>query len=205
MSSTASDVFDRILDDDAAARGAEDGPAADTAPTVDTDTAAAPDGPAAPRRRGTVLLLGAAAVACAAAAGYGQWQLHEARATAAAGAAALSAAKAYAVTLTTLDATDIDRNYAAALDGATGDFKAAYSLGASQLRQMLIDNHATGRGVVVDAAVKSARRTRAEVLLFVDQSITNAVRSEPRIDHNRIRMSMELVDGRWLAGQVELS
>jgi Mce-associated membrane protein len=43
-----------------------------------------------------------------------------------------------------------------------------------------------------------------EVLLFVDQSITNAVRSEPRLDRNRIQMTMERIDERWLASRVDL-
>jgi Mce-associated membrane protein len=43
-----------------------------------------------------------------------------------------------------------------------------------------------------------------EVLLFVDQSITNAVNPEPRIDRNRVEMTMELVDNRWLASKLEI-
>ena len=58
--------------------------------------------------------------------------------------------------------------------------------------------------IVVDAAVKSATPTRVEVLLFVDQSITNAANPSPRIDRNRIDMTMDLVGGRWLASNVEI-
>ena len=61
-----------------------------------------------------------------------------------------------------------------------------------------------GTGIVVDAAVKSATPTRVEVLLFVDQSITNAANPSPRIDRNRIDMTMDLVGGRWLASNVEI-
>jgi Mce-associated membrane protein len=56
----------------------------------------------------------------------------------------------------------------------------------------------------VSAAVKSATKTKVEVLLFVDQSITNAAISSPRIDRNRIDMTMDLIDGRWLASKVEI-
>ena len=44
-----------------------------------------------------------------------------------------------------------------------------------QLRQVLIDNKAMGKGIVIDSAIKSATKTKFEVLLFIDQSITNAV------------------------------
>ncbi|MCV7249957.1 Mce protein [Mycobacterium koreense] len=218
--STINNVFDRVdelpvkSDSDAASSESEsstgDETDVDESAAAETDTAA--QEPPAPRRgwrgwRGRMVVAvavvgGAAAVATI---GYLGWRLHQVTAVDAAQQAALAAATDYAVTLTTLDANSIDENYTRALDGATGEFKEAYSLGSAQLRQTLIDNHAAGNGVVVDAAVKSATTTHAEVLLFVDQSITNAVRTEPRIDRNRIQMTMELVDGRWLASEVELT
>lgn len=192
---TAADVFDRLteqVDDEAPVEVPEQ--ASDRPATA----------PAARRRRAAAALAAALLLAVLAWSGYASWRLYQAHTLSAAEQAALSAAEDYAVTLTTLDVNDIDSNYARAIDGATGDFKSAYSLGAKQLRQILIDNKASGKGVVVDAAVRSSTRTRVEVLLFVDQSITNAVRSEPRIDRNRIQMTMELVDGHWLASRVDL-
>lgn len=192
------DVFDRLMEE------------LDEPATEDTTT---PEAPAEPtltgirpwRRRVAATLLGAIVIGAVGLAGMLGWRLHQANAATTAGQAALRAAKSYAITLTTLDANNIDTNYTQALDGATGEFKDSYSLGSAQLRQFLIDNKASGNGVVIDAAVKSASTTRVEVLLFVDQSITNAVRSEPRIDRNRIQMTMELIDNHWLASQVELA
>lgn len=132
------------------------------------------------------------------------WQAHTRHQLDAAREQALQAAKDYAVVLTTLDVTNIDANYRDTLAGATGKFKDDYSQGSSQMRQILIDNHASGTGIVVDAAVKSATPTRVEVLLFVDQSITNAANPSPRIDRNRIDMTMEKVGDRWLASRVEI-
>ncbi|TDH55093.1 Mce protein [Mycobacterium eburneum] len=224
------DVFDRLAEQVAAdieARATDDAveaapeaadnaeaapedapPAAEDAP--DDGAAGAEDCEAGPavagrwRRRAVPAVIAAIVVASLGFSGFLGWRLYEVHATTAAGEAALAAAKSYALVLTTLDSKSIDDNYTQAIDGATGEFKEAYSLGSAQLRQTLIDNNAAGKGVVVDAAVKSATKTKVEVLLFVDQSITNSVRSEPRIDRNRIQMTMELVDGRWLASQVEL-
>ncbi|OHV03682.1 Mce protein [Mycobacterium talmoniae] len=225
-----SDVFDRLAEqvaadiearatDDAVEAAPEDADNAEAAPedappaaedAPDDGAAGAAPGEAGPalagrwRRRAVPALIAAIVVASLGFSGFLGWRLYEVHATAAAGEAALAAAKSYALVLTTLDSKSIDDNYTQAIDGATGEFKEAYSLGSAQLRQTLIDNNAAGKGVVVDAAVKSATKAKVEVLLFVDQSITNSVRSEPRIDRNRIQMTMELVDGRWLASQVEL-
>ncbi|CAJ1501480.1 Mce protein [[Mycobacterium] kokjensenii] len=202
---SAPDVFEQLDDQpDTDAPPADAESDTDSAAAEATDSAPATPPVPSPRRRAATALLAALLIAAVAYSGYAGWRLHQIDARTAAGQAALAAAKDYAITLTTLDTADIDANYARALDGATGAFKEAYSAGAKQLRQILIDNKASGKGIVIDAAVKSATTTRVEVLLFVDQAITNAVRSEPRIDRNRIQMTMELVDNRWLAGQVDL-
>lgn len=199
------DVFEQVADDpddeqEVVDVSEEDGDAEELAEGVVE---------AAPRRRmtrrgvaaTTVLLLLVGALGTS---GFLGWKLWEQNQVAAASQAGLQAAQGYAVVLTSLDAKDIDGNYRLALDGATGEFKDAYSQGSAQLRQILIDNKASGRGIVVSAAVKSATKTKVEVLLFVDQSITNAAISSPRIDRNRIDMTMELIDGRWLASKVEI-
>lgn len=160
--------------------------------------------PGTVRRRVVAVLIGVIMVAALGLSAFLGWRLIQVDQTAAAGRAALEAAKNYAVALTTLDVGDIDKNYSEALAGATGQFKDEYSQGSAQLRQILIDNNASGKGVVLDGAVKSATKTKVEVLLFVDQSVENAVLSAPRLDRNRVQMTMELVDNRWLASTVDI-
>lgn len=197
------DVFEQLRD------GAADDidlteASADSGPLGPAETDAATD--AAPRRRlGRVVLVAVLLfTVLVGALGFLGWRQYEQYRITVASAAALQAAKDYALVLTTLDARHIDDNYRKSLDGATGEFKDAYSQGASQLRQVLIDNKASGTGVVVAAAVKSATLDQIEVLLFVDQSITNAQNPSPRIDRNRIDMTMDKVGDRWLAGKVEI-
>ena len=136
--------------------------------------------------------------------GFLGWQLKQSRDTDAAGSAALAVARDYAVTLTTVDSGKIDENFTQVLNGATGEFKDMYSQSATQLRQLLIDNKATSKGMVVDSAIKSASETKVEVLLFVDQSVSNSVNPQPRIDRSRVTMTMELIDGKWLASKVDI-
>ncbi len=118
---------------------------------------------------------------------------------------ASAAAQQYAVILTGVDAAKLDSNFAAVLDGATGEFKDMYSQSSAGLKQVLIDNKAKATGTVIAAGIKSATPARVEVMLFVDQAVTNALNPEPRLDRNRIIMTMDKVDGRWLAGDVELA
>lgn len=113
-------------------------------------------------------------------------------------------AVAYAQTLTSIDSSKIDENFTAVLNGATGDFKDMYTQASVQLRQLLLDNKASAHGVVVDSAVQSATSDKVVVLLFVDQSVTNANVPDPRIDRSRVKMTMTHVDGSWRASKVEL-
>jgi Mce-associated membrane protein len=200
----SADVFDQVQDPETEA--AESTVEADTTDVTESDTPTDTGAPAAaaPKRRLAALVCALLFTVLVAALGFLGWRQYEQYRVNAATEAGLQAAKDYAVVLTTLDAKNIDENYRKSLDGATGEFKDAYSQGATQLRQVLIDNKASGTGIVVAAAVKSATPDKVEVLLFVDQSITNANNPSPRIDRNRIDMTMEKVGDRWLASKVEI-
>ncbi|MBF0663726.1 hypothetical protein [Rhodococcus sp. (in: high G+C Gram-positive bacteria)] len=154
------------------------------------------------RRAGFAVLVVLALGATATAAVFGV-QLRDAKAVESAAREASDVARQYAVTLTSVGA-DLESDFAAVLDGATGEFEKMYAESSEQLRQLLIDNQAQAEGVVVESGIKSATPTKVEVLLFIDQSVTNALVPEPRLDRSRVVMTMELVDGRWLASQVDL-
>ncbi|MGW0177654.1 hypothetical protein ACWDUM_27835 [Rhodococcus sp. NPDC003322] len=148
-----------------------------------------------------LVLVTVAALACAAVLG---WKLKEANDIESAADQARATARNYAVTLTSVNADGLDQNFADVLDGATGEFKEMYAKSSEQLKQLLMDNHATAKGTVIEDGIKSATETKVEVLLFVDQAVTNTVTPEPRMDRSRVVMTMELVDGRWLASKVDL-
>ncbi|WP_407444706.1 hypothetical protein [Rhodococcus sp. (in: high G+C Gram-positive bacteria)] len=154
------------------------------------------------RRAGFAVLVVLALGATTTAAVFGL-QLREAKAVESAAREASDVARQYAVTLTSVGA-DLESDFTAVLDGATGEFERMYAESSEQLRQLLIDNQAQAEGVVVESGIKSATATKVEVLLFIDQSVTNALVPEPRLDRSRVVMTMELVDGRWLASQVDL-
>ncbi|WP_245717775.1 hypothetical protein [Nocardia miyunensis] len=132
------------------------------------------------------------------------WKLKEDRDVDSAADQAREAARQYAVTLTSVNSDHLDQDFTAVLNGATGEFKNMYSQSSAQLRQLLADNKATAHGTVVDAGIKSATKNRVEVLLFIDQTVTNTVTPDPRVDRSRVVMTMQRVGGRWLADKVDL-
>jgi len=145
--------------------------------------------------------VGAALLAATGALGWQVWQQHQIKN---ASVEAQRAAVSYAQVLTSIDSNKVDENFKDVLDGATGEFKDMYSQSSVELRQLLIENKAAAHGVVVDSAVQEASKDKAVVLLFVDQSVTNAKLPDPRIDRSRMKMTLEKVDGRWRASKVEL-
>lgn len=136
--------------------------------------------------------------------GYEGWLLFQHHQREVAAAQALAAAKKYILTLTSVDTNAIDKNFTDVLDGSTGEFKDMYTKSSAQLRQTLIDNKAAAHGSVIEAAVRDATEDKVDVVLFVDQSVSNGVAPAPQLDRSRVKMTMEKVDGRWLASKVDL-
>ena len=132
------------------------------------------------------------------------WKLWDEHMVAQAGQTARKTAIDYAQVLTSVDSNNVDQNFAAVLGGATGEFKAMYTKASVQLRQLLIDNKATAHGTVVDSAIQSESKDKVVVLLMVDQTVTNTARPDGRVDRTRMKLTMDKVDGRWLASKVEL-
>lgn len=179
---------------------------------LDDETAAAEDESSEPVERGgsrwrqrvVIAAVAVLLIAALATSGFLGFQLWQQRQVLRAGEDAQKAAVAYAQVLTSIDSNKVDENFAAVLDGSTGEFKDMYTQSSTQLRQLLIDNKASAHGVVVESAVQSARKDEVVVLLFVDQSVSNTNVPDPRLDRSRIKMTMQRVDGRWRAAKVEL-
>lgn len=204
------EAHDGSDDEDEPANEASEPDPADAAAEDEADKDGENDGEdqqAVDRRRGPSKkswIAAAVLVAVLAVAGYEGWLLWQHHQKDVAAAEALDAAEEFALTLTTIDPNAIDTNVADVLDGSTGEFKDLYQRSSGQLRQVLIDNEATADGMVIDSAVKSATKNRVEVVLFIDQAVSNSSVPAPQLDRSRVVMTMEKVDGRWLASKVDL-
>lgn len=204
MSEETDSADDHVVDeaeDEAVSETATDETETDETATDEPQPLDADAGPSSTRRRWIAVAVLALGVIGAA---YEGWLLFAHHQREVAAAQALDAAQKYTTVLTGVDPAAIDKNFAEVLDGATGEFKDMYAASSEQLRQLLIDNKAAAHGTVIEAAVKSATKNQVEVLLFVDQSVSNKASPQARIDRSRIVMTMEKVNGRWLAAKVDM-
>ncbi|PIB80271.1 Mce protein [Mycobacterium celatum] len=163
------------------------------------------EGHSAPRRAHLRWLAAAAlAVALAGAGGYAGRLQVERHQTDVAAQQAVAAAVKYAVALTNFDSQAMDRNIAVLRDGATGEFRQRYDKAHGLLRMVLLDHQANAQGQVVESVVKSASTNKVEVQLFVEQLVSNLEAPDSLVDFSSVNMTMEKVDGRWLASKVAL-
>ncbi|WP_433710465.1 hypothetical protein ACQP2U_29550 [Nocardia sp. CA-084685] len=154
--------------------------------------------------RAAVGAIAVVGVSASVVAGILGWKMHDRDAVDVAARQAATTAQNYAITLTSIDSQHIEQNFAAVLSGATGEFKDTYTQSSNQLKTLLVQNNAVSKGKVVGSSIKSATKDRVEVMLFVDQEVTNSVSPDPRIDRSRMVMTMERVGDSWLASKVEL-
>lgn len=117
---------------------------------------------------------------------------------------ALSTARNFAVTVSSYDYRELDQNISTVLDGSTGEFKKQYAGAENALRQLVTEAKAVASGTVREAGVKSVSEDRAEVLVFVDQSVTEKAEDKPRVDRNRMLLVLQRQDDRWLVSDVHL-
>ncbi|WP_019972132.1 hypothetical protein [Mycobacterium sp. 141] len=200
-SKTEDDTAEVVVEEPTAAEEPEDGESG----ASDADTGEPGVGRRGLRLRHlTMVGVGMVLVAALTFSGLFGWQLWQQWQLDSAGRQALQTAIDYAQTLTSIDSDQVDDNFTRVLDGATGEFKDMYTQSSMQLRQLLIDNKATAHGTVVDSAIQSVSKDKVVVLLMVDQTVTNTAQPDPRVDRSRMKITMDRVDGRWLAGKVEL-
>lgn len=118
----------------------------------------------------------------------------------------ISAAEEFAIAVTSYDHREFDDDVAAVLEQSTGEFHDRYAEASESLRDMVVEGKATATGTVLETAVRDVGPDRAEVMLFVDQEVTNrATRKQgPRLDRNRMIVVLERQGDRWLASDLEL-
>ncbi|MBB3664853.1 Mce-associated membrane protein [Prauserella sediminis] len=117
---------------------------------------------------------------------------------------ALAAAERYAVDLSSYDHEDLDGNFRTVQSNATGQFGQQYRQVSENLTTLLKQHKATSEGNVVRAGIAEAGADRAVVLLFVDQTISNTNTDQPRVDRNRMEMTLVRHEDRWLVDKVTL-
>lgn len=119
--------------------------------------------------------------------------------------AALAAAKVYAVDLTTYHHGRIDENFEKVTSNSTEKFAKMYREVSKQLTDLLKKYRADSRGELLHAGVAEFSGDKAVVVLIIDTTITNTNSPQPRIDRNRMVMTVLEVDGQWKLDEVALT
>jgi Mce-associated membrane protein len=125
--------------------------------------------------------------------------------TDAARASALSAARQDAEAFGTYHYQTLNKDFAAVTSHLTRSFAKNYSTVSSQLRALIQQYHGSSSATIRGAAVQSISGKQAVVLVFLDQSVTTNASSTPRIDRNRLQMTLQRQpDGSWLVSNLTL-
>jgi len=116
---------------------------------------------------------------------------------------ALAAARAHAQAILSYDHRTLDADFARAEKVLTGTFKGEYG----RTTDTVVRPSAEQYKVVVQAEVTAASVVRASenrvvVLLFVDQTTTSTRLEGPKVDLNRVRMTLVENDGNWLVSEL---
>jgi Mce-associated membrane protein len=91
------------------------------------------------------------------------------------------------------------------MNNATATFKHDFSQTSGSLGQLLTQYNATATGKVVAAGIASLTSSRAVVLMFIDQTVTNkANKSTPVAQPLRVELTLLHQGGRWLINTLEL-
>jgi Mce-associated membrane protein len=133
-----------------------------------------------------------------------QVRLHNANALSDARATALVSARTFAAELSTYDYHHLDRDFGTVVSHSTGKFKTDFSKASKDLEPLITKYQATSAGDVSAAGVSDATTDHATVIAFVDQTVRNTNSPQPRVDRNRLRLTLTHASGSWLVEKVEI-
>ncbi|CAG7590319.1 hypothetical protein SIM91_36785 [Rhodococcus opacus] len=75
---------------------------------------------------------------------------------------------------------------------------------ASNLRDMIVQYQATSSAQIVQAGLASGDQDAAEVLVFLDQTVTDSNSPDPRVDRNRMQLALVHEGSGWKLANVQL-
>lgn len=115
---------------------------------------------------------------------------------------ALTAAKQYAAEFGSYDYRHLDADFAQVAKLLTPSFRRSYTATSSKLKSAIEQVKGSSVATVQAVGLVSATDTSAQVAVFLDQKITTAQSSTPRIDRNRLIVTMERSAGTWLVSKL---
>jgi Mce-associated membrane protein len=155
-----------------------------------------------PRRALTILLV--AVVVLGAASGLFASLAHQQSSTDTAAQDARTTAEQSVVKLLSYDYRTVGKEVAQRQDLTTGQFHDAYgSLISDVVAPTSAQQQTVTQATVANSSpTAEVSATRVSVLLFLNQTTTVAGKPDPTFSGSRVRVGMNLVDGRWLVADV---
>lgn len=150
------------------------------------------------------IVVGLLALLVLGAGGFAGWQWYRHAQLDSAREAATGAARQFALDLTSYDFTKIDDNLKKVTGDSTDSFAKQYQSVANNLTQLMRQYKAVAKSTVVQTGIAEATTDRAVVLLFVDQTITNTNSPQPRVERNRLQLTVLNQDDTWRLDDVQL-
>jgi Mce-associated membrane protein len=118
---------------------------------------------------------------------------------------ALKKATSVATSFGTYDYQTLNADFARTRAYLTPSFAADFSKITTTLGSLITQDKGQIVGTVKNAGIQSISSTTAVVLVFLDQKVTTAESSTPRLDHNRLELTLTLQpDKKWLVSQLVL-
>lgn len=118
---------------------------------------------------------------------------------------ALNTAEKYAVDFGSYDYSKLDQNFTLVSSHLTKSFAAKYQQISQQLKSVIVQYKGKSTATVEGAGISSFTAKRAVVVLFLDQTVTTTQSKQPRVDRNRLTMTLQRQpDGIWLISNLKL-
>ena len=149
------------------------------------------------------VILGALVVVLAATVLWEILQTMNDNASTSAGQNAQNQARSAAQTILSYDYRTLNSNMTKAEALTTGTFRQQYEADAPRLLALAQRAKGVVTANVWQAGIVTASPSQVTVLLFVDQTTTQASNQTPQLSQNRVKMVMQKVGGTWLVSQLQ--
>jgi Mce-associated membrane protein len=117
--------------------------------------------------------------------------------------AALATATTFSTEISSYDYHHLDHDFKLATDHATARLRSDITAASARLEPVFVKYQATAVGRVVGAGVSDATTDRATVVVLVDQTLTNSSAPTPRLDRNRLVLTLTHSNAGWLVDRVD--
>lgn len=116
---------------------------------------------------------------------------------------AVAAARQVAINLTSMKADTADADLQRLLDSATGEFRSEFADRQQPFVEIVKRAEVDTTGEAVAAGLDNLEGDRARVLVAVHSTVRNSAAAEGEPREYRLGITLDQVDGRWLASKVD--